>query len=114
METPLPTGIRLIRIFNMIYMAFFVFVGACMTMIAVPNILMAAQKASKQPNIILVITVGLVSFLIGLIPAALLFKLNQGLKKLKGTAKMWQIVFSLLMLLAFPIGTVLSLVSLYF
>lgn len=114
MGEKMPVGIQVARAANLIVIVLSIVVGILMAMIAVPNFIKAAQQAGKQANPILLIIVGLICVTLGSIPAMLLIMLNKKLKQLKKSARAWQIVVSCLMLLVFPLGTVLSIVVLYF
>ena len=110
----IPTGVKVTRIINFILVGLSAVVGVLMAMIAVPNIIKAAQNAGAQANIIVLIIVGLISFAIGFIPGTALIFVNKGLKNLAKKARIVQIVISCLFLFAFPVGTVLNIPILCF
>lgn len=114
MEEKLPAGLIIVRIINIIGAIFSLILGILMAMIAVPNFIKAAQNAHQTANPILLIVVGLISVLLGSVPGMILLVLNKYLKLRKKSARIWQIVIACIMLLSFPIGTVLGIVVLYF
>ena len=114
MSEKMPIGVHIARIVNLIVIIVSVIVGVLLAAIAVPNFIKGAHRAGGQPNPIFMTIVGLIAFIIGAIPAILLLILNKNLRRLKASDRAWQIVVSCLVLLWFPIGTVLSIVVLYF
>lgn len=114
MDEKMPVGVQIVRAINFVVIILSFMMGILMAMIAVPNFIRAAIKAGKHAHPIVLIIVGIISFAIGSIPAILLIFLNRSLKQLRKSARVWQIIVSCLMLLWFPIGTVLSLLVLYF
>ena len=107
-------GIKYCKVLNYINIFVFISTGVLMSMIAVPNFVKAAQAAGKTANPFLLIIVGLICLTIASIPAVLLMWLNKELSRFNNKARIFQIIISLIGLLAFPIGTILSMVSLYF
>ena len=114
MRDKLPVGVQIARAINLIMIVISGIVGILLAMIATPNFIKGAQSAGKEANPVLLILVGLTAFLIGAIPAILLLILNRNLRKLKPSARAWQIVVSCIVLLWFPVGTMLSIIVLYF
>ena len=114
MDGKMPVGIQIARALNFVVIIFSFVMGILMAMIAVPNFIQAAIKAGKHAHLVVLIIIGIISFAIGSIPAILLIFLNRSLKQLRKSARVWQIIVSCLMLLWFPIGTVLFLLVLYF
>lgn len=114
MEEKLPISIVVVRAINILGAILSFVVGILMAMIAVPNFVKAAQNAGKVANPILLIVVGIISVLIGSIPGILLLIQNRYLKSHKSSARIWQIVIGCLAIFAFPIGTILGVVILYF
>lgn len=109
-----PFGIKYCKILNYINIFMFISAGVLMSMIAVPNFLKAAQAAGKTANPFLLIIVGFVCPAIASIPCIFLMWLNKGLSRFDNKARIFQIIISLIGLLAFPVGTILYAVSLYF
>ena len=121
MANELPFGVKYSRIINIVSIAMFILVGFCLAGIAVPNFIKGAHQAAEEtgraPSDLLPLIgtiVGLVAFLIGLIPVFLLVILNKALLKLKENARIWQIVVSCLFLTGFPVGTIMYGISLYY
>lgn len=114
MTKVLPFGIKLTRTVNLISIVLNFVIAVLLVMIAVPNFIRGAQQAGGQANPVILTVFGIVFFIICSIPAVLLIILNKALWNLKPMARVWQIVISLLLLLAFPVGTILNLAILYF
>jgi O-antigen/teichoic acid export membrane protein len=110
----LPFGVKYARAINLVSIVLFILIALCLVAIAIPNFIRGAQEAGKEPNPAVVIVFGLIAFTIVLVPAFLLVILNKALLQLKETARVWQIILSCLFLLAFPLGTILYGVCLYF
>ena len=114
MQKELPTGVKIARIANFIAIVLNITIALLMLAIAIPNFIRAAQDAGRTPSPIVLIVAGLIMLVIFCIPSILLIVLNRALWQLKKNARVWQIVVSALMLLAFPFGTILGAVGLYF
>jgi NAD/NADP transhydrogenase alpha subunit len=113
-EEKLPVGLIVVRVINILGAILSLVVGILMAMIAVPNFIKAAQDAGKIANPVLLIAVGLISVLLGSIPGILLLFQNRYLKSRKRSARIWQIVIGCIAIFAFPIGTILGIIILYF
>ena len=114
MAEKMPVGVQIARIVNLVAMIVSIVVGVLLVAIVIPNFIKGAHHAGGQPNLVFIIIIGLIVFIVGAIPAILLLVLNRNLKKMKASARTWQIMVSCLLLLCFPMGTVLSMVVLYF
>ena len=114
MPKDIPTGVKIARITNVIVIAVNIVVAILVSAAPFLYSIDAAQDAGKTANPILLIVIGLVMFAIFCIPSILLIKLNKALWQLKKNARVWQIVGSALMLLAFPLGTIFGTLVLYF
>src|SRR3990167_970768 len=107
-------GIKYRRALNYINIFVLLSIGVLMSMIAVPNFLKAAQAAGKTANPFILIVIGLVCPTIASIPAIFLMWLNKELSRFNNKARIFQIIIGSIGLLAFPVGTILYAVSLYF
>jgi len=114
METKMPFGIKFTRAVNIVSIVFNFIISLCLVMIAIPNFIKAAQNVGKQANPILMLFLGVVIFSLFSLPAIILIFINKSLGLLKKKLKTWQIIFSIILLLVFPIGTILYGAILYF
>ena len=110
----MPVGIQIARITNILCIVMDLVIAILLTIIAVPNFIKGAEQGGGHPNPALVFLFGIVVFAISCIPMIFLIILNKKLKLRSSGARAAQIVMSFLCLFFFPIGTILSLLVLYF
>lgn len=100
---------RITIILNMIIVPLLVFV------IAIPNLMRAAQKAGGTPNMAVAVFIGLVLTILLCVPAIILIFINKALLRLSNAARICQIIITCIFYLpAFPIGTILGFIILRF
>ena len=114
MDKQIPVGVKVTRIINFISIGLSALTGIFMAMVTVANFVKAAQNAGTQANFIVLLIAGLISVSIGFTPGIILIFINKGLKQLNKSARIGQIVVSFLLLLAFPWGTILNFVILWY
>lgn len=114
MSRELPIGVKVTIIINIVSMLLSILTGIFLVMIAVPNFIKAAQNAGTQASTAILIFAGVLSFLVGVVPGIILFFINRGLRQLKASSRVWQIIMSCFLFLSFPAGTILNAVILYF
>ena len=106
----LPLGIRITRIINWISIVGFALFGVLVAKLAIADFIARMGNPTWLLRVICVVA----AFLVGSLPGIFLLFVNRGLQQGKKRARIWQIMLSILGLVAFPIGTVLGLAPLYF
>jgi uncharacterized membrane protein len=110
----MPIGIKIVRIINILISIVSTLIGVLLAALTIPSYIRAVSVKAGHPNPLVMVVIGFIAFLFGAIPAILLVRLNKNLKLLKVSARRWQIGVSCLLLLWVPVGTVLSVIALYF
>jgi hypothetical protein len=111
----LPFGVSYSRIVNFLStLPLFAFGTGVLLALWIPNIMRLIQPGGSISTSIFAMLLGLVIAAFAFVPALLLIKINQRLKELNAQARIWQIAVSCFFLLAFPVGTLLYGISLYF